>query len=326
MTSTQLINILIGDGSVERVSVNRYKIHSTYYTRSVARQHISNTRLYTREELLRCVADEYDADRWRLLRSGGSSTQSGTTSTQPTRVEVLRTITRRSYHSSGSGTERDGVDEALRNIPVDADGVRRSFGLEYEIYSLTREQEDKLARLLDTLPPHVTERDGSLDDTGVEIVFLPMSADKYIDTWNKLKQFVTDNRVCMEEGSRMAGAHTTYGVSNARVSTEDLQIRLNRLALAVKSVGTQRKIKGMFGRDFGNYRELPNSTTYRGHSNAFSASRGVTAWECRLCAWGGDAERIVKFLKRSEFVFNRTFQPQDFMDVFDILGGDTSEA
>lgn len=324
MTKSQLINVLLQDGCIERVQVNRYQLHDTYFLRVVA-PNLSRSAVYTRDQILECLAVEVPAGSgdYRLRQAPAATASSTQTSNRqaPRQEYIRRTITRNSYHSSGNGTGRRGVAEALAAIPFDADGVRRSFGLEYEIYSLDSAQEDKLARLLDTLPPHVTERDGSLSDRGVEIVFLPMSESKYIDTWNKLKQFVTENNVAMDDGgTRMAGAHTTYGVSNVHVTTEDLQIRLNRLALAVKSVGTQRQIKNLFGRDFGNYRELPTSTTYRAHSNAFSASRGDSAWECRLCAWKGDAEKIVQFLKNSEFVFNRTFTAQDFINIFEIMG------
>lgn len=329
MTASQLVNILLSDGAIERVSVNRYRIRSTYYTRTVAPSYISENSLYTRPDITRILAEGEDPDGFRLrsVPATPSSRYYVESDTRPTQRVVRRTITRNSYHSTGGGTSRTGIREALAAIPFDSDGVRRSFGLEYEIYSLTEEQEDKLARLLDTLPAHVTERDASLQSTGVEIVFLPMSAAQYIDTWNKLKQFVQENHVSMDSGSsNMAGAHTTYGVSNSSVSTDDLQIRLNRLALAVKSVGTQRQIKALFGRDFGNYRSLPNSTTTREHSNAFSASRGDSAWECRLCSWNGDAEKIVEFLKATEFVFNRVFRASDFVRIFEIMGCDTTEA
>lgn len=330
MTKVQLINVLLGDGAITREAVNRYKVHDTYFSRTILSSGIPTHTVYTRDQILEMFAVEVPAGSgdYRLrLAPQGSSTASSSSASGSQRAP-LRRITRSNYHSTGSGTSRDGVRGALENIPVDEDGVRRSFGLEYEIYSLNSDQEDKLARLLDTLPPHVTERDGSLGSNGVEIVFLPMSADKYIDTWNKLKEFVRENHVPMDDGGtvHMAGAHTTYGVSNSHVSVSDLQIRLNRLALAVKSVGTQRQIKRMFGRDFGNFRVLPNTTTHNSHDNAFSASRGTSAWECRLCSWSGDAERIVSFLKRSEFVFNRAFTASDFVDIFEILGGDTSES
>lgn len=80
--------------------------------------------------------------------------------------EPLRTIRRDGYHDNGGGIRRHGVAEALNAIARDPDGVRRSFGLEWEIYNLTAQQEDKLARLLDTLPAHFTERDGSLGSHG----------------------------------------------------------------------------------------------------------------------------------------------------------------
>ena len=231
----------------------------------------------------------------------------------------LRTITRERYHSNGNGIGRTGIDRALGSIAVDADGVRRSYGLEWEINRLTEVQEDKLARLLDTLPAHFTERDGSLCDSGVEIIFLPMSKDVYIDTWTKLKTFCVDNHIDMEG----TGAHTTFGVNNSEIRDEDdLQIRLNRAALAIKASSTQSAIKRLFGRDFTGYARLPNSTTHREHSIAISASRGRAAFELRLCNWQADVVKLVEFLEKIEFVFHRTFTAQDFINIFTLMGSD----
>lgn len=239
---------------------------------------------------------------------------------EPQQRPVLRTITRYGYHCA----HRD-IQGALSRIPYDDDSVRRSFGIEYEVYSLNPEQEDKLARLLDTLPEHVTERDGSLGTNGVEIVFAPMSAQCFVDTVRKLRAFVEENHVRMgQDETYMAGMHITYGVSNATSTRSDEQIRLNRFALAVKSVGTQREIKSLFGRDFGHYRDLPTSTTYSCHSNAFSNSgRNETCWECRLADYRCDAERMVEFFKATECIFYRPVKAEDFMKVFEILGANT---
>lgn len=237
--------------------------------------------------------------------------------------EVLRTITRNSYHGFGSGTSRHGVDAALARIPMDADGVRRSFGLEWEIYSLTPLQEDRLARLLDILPAHFTERDGSLSSSGVEIIFLPLSATEYIDTWTKLQNFCRDTHVDMEG----TGAHTTYGVSNSTITDidQELQVRLSRIALAVKSVSTQQTIKRVFGRDFTGYACLPNERLCRcDHTLAWSASRGNSAYELRLCSWEGNANKIVAFMKATEFIFTRPFVAQDFINIFTIMGSGCS--
>lgn len=233
----------------------------------------------------------------------------------------LRHIERNSYHSAGSGTGRTGVERALADIALDTDGVRRSYGLEWEINDLNEAQEDKLATLLDTLPKHFTERDGSLSRTGVEIIFLPMSKQVYIDTWTKLKTFCVDNRIDMEG----TGAHTTFGVNNSEIRNEDdLQIRLNRVALAIKATSTQGAIKRLFGRDFTSYARLPNSTTHREHSIAISASRGRSAFELRLCDWQANVVKLVEFLEKIEFVFHRTFNAQDFINIFTIMGSDCS--
>ena len=104
----------------------------------------------------------------------------------------------------------------------------------------------------------------------------------------------------------------------------DLQIRLNRLALSVKAVGTQRQIKRLFGRDFGNYRDLPTSTTYDTHSNAFSThGRTVNCWECRLTDWKCDAERMVEFFNITERAYFGPVGAAAFSRIFDILGADT---
>lgn len=242
---------------------------------------------------------------------------------------ILRTINRDGYHQNGSGSSRAGVQEALEQIPFDEDGVRRSFGIEYEVYDLTAEQEDKLARLLDTMPAHQTERDGSLGNRGVEIIFMPVGAAKFIEIVTTLAQFVRENNVTMDADSTgyvMAGMHITYGVSDAEATRNDLQIRLNRFALAVKSIGTVRQIKSLFGRDFGRYRELPQTTTTSAHSNAFStAGRPSSCWECRLPSWRCDPTRMVKFFKATEVAFHRPVNKEDFVAVFDIVGGNEDE-
>ena len=120
------------------------------------------------------------------------------------------------------------------------------------------------------------------------------------------------------------GAHLTYGVSNASCTQDDLQIRINRIALAVKSASTQGAIRTVFGRDFTNFAALPSSTTTRGHSNAWSASRGSSAYELRLCAWRGDIDKITEFVHETEFVFNRTFTASDFINIFRIMGSSCS--
>ena len=242
---------------------------------------------------------------------------------------ILRTINRDGYHQNGSGSNRAGVQEALEQIPFDEDGVRRSFGIEYEVYDLTEEQEDKLARMLDTMPAHHTERDGSLGRRGVEIIFMPVGAAKFIEIVTTLAQFVSENNVTMDADSNgivMAGMHITYGVSNSEATRSDLQIRLNRFALAVKSIGTVRQIKSLFGRDFGRYRELPQTTTTSAHSNAFStAGRPSSCWECRLPSWQCDPTRMVQFFKATEVAFHRPVRKEDFVAVFDIIGGNEDE-
>lgn len=232
-----------------------------------------------------------------------------------------RSINRDSYHG---GTRN--YEPYIAAVPVDEDGVRRTFGLEYEIYQLTLEQESELAYLLDTLPPHITERDGSLGSRGVEIVFMPMGKDQYIQTVRTLRRFIEDKNITMQADSEhQAGMHTTYGVSNAEATKEDLQIRLNRFALAIMALGRKDVITNVFGRYFGNYRELPRSTTYTAHANAFSTNgRPRNCWECRLPSWKADPEKLVQFFRATESAFHRAFNSEDFEAMYNLLGRDTS--
>lgn len=235
-------------------------------------------------------------------------------------VPEFRTIRRYGYHSSRPGFD---IDRALAAIQPDEDGIVRSFGIEYEIYSLTRAQESKLAALLDTLPMHVCENDASLGNNGVEIVFAPVGAEEYIRIVNTLADFVRTNNVQMQyDSQRQAGMHTTYGISRTSATRSDMQIRLNRFAFAVQAVGTQQAITSLFGRTFGHYRELPTSTTTNAHGNAFSTNgRPSTCWECRLTSWRCDAARMVEFFRATESVFSRPFNESDFAAIFAIMNG-----
>lgn len=222
----------------------------------------------------------------------------------------LRTITRYSYQS-----QRRNVEEALERIPFDADGVRRSYGIEYEINSLSREEESELAYLLDTLPPHVTERDGSLSSSGVEIVFEPLGKEDAISVVKTLGEFVRRKGIDM----RNTGMHITFGVSNSQVDTSDLIIRTNRLALAVKAAGLKTEIVKLFGRDFTNYARLPESLNDTIRHRAFRV-RSRHCWENRLVTWNCDIERVMEFFSIAEVLFHRPFQAEDFMRVFELLG------
>lgn len=325
MTLATIVNRLKAEGSIEPVRVNRYVLNETARVRSLGLQvYISGDvkKEYTLQEIHSMFAVHYGLGYTFRIAARPSFIHEQTPLASAEPAYVYRTITRECYHDSGSGTSRRGVSEALEQIPLDEDGVRRSFGLEWEINALNREQEDKLARLLDTMPRHFTERDASLTSRGVEIIFLPLSREKIIEVFTTLQNFCRENRVDMDG----AGAHITYGVSNAHVSESDLQIRINRIALSVKAACTQREIRSVFGRDFTSYASLPRSTTERGHSNAWSASRGNSAYELRLCHWQGDINKITEFMVKTEFVFNRTFRAQDFMEIFRIMGSDASEA
>lgn len=317
MTLATIVNRLKAEGTIEQVRVNRYRINDTYRSRGLGLNNRGEA-LYTLVQIHEMFAVQTAPNDWtfrRAVRLTASTVSTFNTESQRP-VERRRTITRQGYHSNGSGVNRNGCQEALRRIPVSEDGVRRSFGLEWEINRLTEEQEDKLARLLDTLPAHHTERDGSLSSSGVEIVFLPLGEEKIIEVWNTLQTF------CREEHIDMmgTGAHLTFGVSNSSVSRRDLQIRINRIALAVKAACEQGAINRVFGRDFTGYARLPQSTTTEDHSNAWSAMRDNTCYELRLCHWKGKIEKIVEFMKATEFVFHRTFNAQDFVNIFTIMG------
>ena len=88
----------------------------------------------------------YTLNQDMVNRIRGNNTQ---TQEEPQeQQQTLRTLDRRSYHSNCDfNGQRRFVTEALERIQPDDDGVKRSFGIEYEIYTLTAEQEDKLARL-----------------------------------------------------------------------------------------------------------------------------------------------------------------------------------
>lgn len=332
MRLSTIVDRLLREGSIERTRVNWYRVLNTPRTRQL------NIPEGTVIHPLSAVHTEFAVqvgpndyvfrtsprpERARFTPASFSHSASPSTpasAPRPAEPQPLRRIRRDSYHSNGNGTSRYGIEEALSRIALDSDGVRRSFGLEWEVYSLNSTQEDKLARLLDTLPAHFTERDASLGEGGVEIIFLPLGLEKIKEVWNTLQAFCRDNDVRMNG----AGAHITYGVSNSEVSIDDLQIRINRIALAVKAASTQSAIKTVFGRDFTGYAALPQSTTTRGHSNAWSASRGNSAYELRLCAWKGDINKITEMMLATEFVFHRTFTARDFLKIFEIMGSDCS--
>lgn len=221
-----------------------------------------------------------------------------------------RTISRNRYRSMPRR-----VEEALSRIPYDEDGVRRSYGVEYEINRLTPEQESDLAYLLDTLPPHVTETDGSLSSSGVEIVFEPMTKAELIRVVKTLRKFVVSRGVNMDG----TGMHITFGVSNSIVSCGDLTIRMNRLALAIKAVSTQQEIKRVFGRDFTDYARLPRNLTDITRYRAFNV-RNHSAVECRLVRWNCNIEKMMELLEASMVLFRRPFEAADFIKLFEFMG------
>lgn len=241
----------------------------------------------------------------------------------------LRYLAIDSYGDSNHGDQNYWVRQALLSIPNDADGIRRSFGLEFEIYELPTEQDTSdLAYLLDELPAHTCNHDGSLSSSGVEVVFAPMSADDYIRTVKTLRQFVEDHGIEMQDGDYGAGMHTTYGVSNTESTKEDMQIRLSRIGLMIKASMTRRQIIDKFGRDFGNYRLLPNANLSNfSHSLALSMNgRPNCCWEFRLPNYKADPEFLVNFFKVTEWIFHRPATGKDMYNLFNLLTDGQMEA
>lgn len=242
--------------------------------------------------------------------------------TSPTTAQIesrpTRTINRSTYHTHQHNTN---IDQLLAEIPYDDDGVRRSYGIEYEIYSLTTEQESDLAYLLDTLPSHSTELDGSLGGNGVEIVFDPLSKRDAIKTINILNAFVRENDIDMDG----TGMHITYGVSNSSSTSGTITIRLNRLIYAVAAVGLKSNIEMIFGRTFNNYAGIPQRPIESSRYNAFRV-RNANCWECRLIKWDCDINKIMDFFKLTESVFYRPFTIEDFNEIFSFLGSEMSGA
>lgn len=301
MNQDTFINRLLVVGAIERARRGWYTIPAR-----------EDGRTYRRLDLLEIFGDEVAAGRYIFRRDFVAEMSRGAS----TRERSIRTINRSRYHAQSRN-----INAALERIDLDEDGVRRSYGIEYEINSLSREQESDLAYLLDTLPPHITERDGSLSNTGLEIVFEPMHKDLAVRTVKILRKFVDDNSVDM----RNTGMHITFGVNNSGVSTDDLVIRTNRLALAVKAVGAQRAIRELFGRDFTDYARLPHSLLTTARHRAFNV-RNSSAWEARLVKYNCNIEKVMKFFEVAEVLFHRPFEAEDFMKVFELLGADTQGA
>lgn len=298
VNSDSLINKLLALGVIERGDVRgRYTMADRPADGAV----------YRRGEVLARFAIEGEPRRYKLNNRAIAEVSQAVV--DPGRPRPMRTISRAPYHSS-----QRNISEALARIPADEDGVVRSYGLEYEINYLTGQQESDLAYLLDTLPPHATERDGSLTSNGVELVFEPMGEQDLIKTVNKLNDFINTSDVNMHN----TGMHITYGVNNSTASLSDLNIRLNRLAYAVASVITQPESDRIFGRRWNSYAAIPTHITYRNRYHAFSP-RNESAWECRLVHYRADIERIVKFFKTTETVFYRPFNVEDFVAVFNVL-------
>lgn len=315
------INHLLNAGVIERTL-----IRGRYFIADVDAGSLTR-RTFRRDNILTRFAVEQPATRYTIdrnavracLENAQAGVQGATAAAATTPPQARRTIQRYPYHRA----PRRPIGEYLARIQPDADGVVRSFGIEYEVYSLNSDQEDKLARLLDTLPDHINEMDGSLGNNGVEIIFYPVGAADFIHIIKTLGQFIIDNNVPMGDYNNrsMAGMHITYGVSNSTTTRHDLQIRLNRIAFTVAAVATQVQIRKMFGRTFGNYRSIPASTTFSNHSNAFSnAGRHENCWECRLPAWNCEPEKMIEFFRATEFAFHRPYKVEDMLTIVNLFG------
>lgn len=255
-----------------------------------------------------------------------------------------RTLSRGYYHQYGNGTSRHGLAQALNRIATDSDGVKRSFGVEYEIYRLTPEQESDLCYLLDDLPPCKPEHDGSLSTNGVELVFDPVGKDDYIRIVKTLRRFIDEHGIYMldETTGQGAGMHTTYGVSNSHARDTDtirvsgctvplIQARLNRVSSLMKVCATKQQIKDVFGRYFTGYAQSSFSQgedsylRYNNHSNSMSINGRApvdhiyTCWEFRLLCYKCDPEKVVEFFKATEWVFHHTMHTEDVTAMLNVL-------
>lgn len=248
------------------------------------------------------------------------------------------------YHQNGQGTSRVGLQAALNRITADSDGVKRSFGVEYEIYTLTEQQQSELCYLLDDLPPCKAEHDGSLGAGGVELIFDPVGKEDYIRIVKTLRTFIEEQGIYMIDHStgRGAGMHTTYGVSNSHVRDTDtirvggysvplIQARLNRISSLIKVTATQQQVKTLFGRYFTGYAQSSFSQgessylRYNAHENSMSINGRqpldhiYTCWEFRLLAYECDPEKVVEFFKATEWVFHRTMHTEDISAMLNVL-------
>lgn len=291
------INSLLERGVIVRVRRGRYVIPE-----------MGDGREYDRGSLHRLFGIEVEPGRFILC-------EDVVRAFTPTGGRRKRRIERFDYHSQSRN-----VAEALERIPFDKDGVRRSYGIEFEIYALTEEQESALAYLLDTLPPHVTERDASLSDTGIEIVFEPLGRKDAVRVVKELQNFVREHDVHMYN----TGMHITFGVSNSEATEEELVVRTNRLALAVKAVGTRESLIELFGRDFNDYARLPGNLLSTMRHRAFRV-RSSSCWECRLIDWSCDIDRVMEFFEATEVLFHRPFKVEDFMRIFRLLGSNVDD-
>lgn len=241
----------------------------------------------------------------------------------------------RYHHFADDNDYKNYVKECLERIPLDTDGVRRSYGLEYEIYSMTFNERSDLSYLLRHLPKCHPENDGSLGPGGVELVFDPMGEEDYINTIKNLKEFIEIHNIKMKGDSTEAGMHTTFGVSNSECRNQEneyengtpfIQIRLNRITAMMHIAGKKDNIRNTFGRYFGYYRhsslELGGANGFirvDTHENAMSIHGrdpvdGIfTCYEFRLPNWQADPEKLVKFFKATEWIFHREWKPSDML-------------
>lgn len=307
MNQDVVINRLLEKGIIVRAR------RGWYYLEVMEDEHLgAQPTLYNRSQLLDLFTIEVAPERYTFLEAMIERFTPEVPAGFTRVVErPMRTIHRNRYHS----TDRN-IYNALERIERDVDGVRRSYGIEYEINRLNAEQESELAYLLDTLPPHQTERDGSLSDSGVEIIFEPVGRETAIDIVKTLGAFVEEHRVNMNN----TGMHITFGVDNSEASYRDLVIRTNRLALAVKAAGTQTSIVELFGRDFTSYAELPGRDLRHDPRHRAFNVRNSSCWEARLVSWNCNIDKVMEFFDIAEVLFHRPFEGTDFIKVFELLG------
>lgn len=243
------------------------------------------------------------------------------------------TTYKRMYRGEYHSISRKKFDDYLNAIPYDSDDIRRSYGLEYEIYHLNEWQTHCLTLLTPILPYHIVEKDGSLGYTGLEMIFAPMDREYLKATVNILHKFVKLLNIDMQN----TGMHITYGLKykdndkqqlaedegtsyQFSSSTNNIQLRLNRLIFTLCATATHDQLVSIFGRTFNNYALMPSRTSDWGRYLAMTNSnRKGTVFEFRLPKYNCKIDKVVEFLKLTDFVYERGLNKDDLLKIYDFV-------